>query len=563
MNSTTKPIEIHASRLCQAIARIGYEPQIALMDIIDNAVAAQASDIKMSIFLVKGKTLKNRNSVQKYQIVDNGVGMTDSEIANAFALGANGKYAPHSLSKYGMGLKSAGLSLGARIHIISKKHGSISSRQTFDIDLIEQQDQLVIQVSDLDDVEKDYYAGLLPGEAGTVVEVDGCERINHQSPGLTVKKLEDHMGVVYASFISKGLTIGVRVCANDDPGFRTILPFDILFRDKAKAWDPDEFDYVNPYLLLQEQWKPALVDGKTVPPIPLVAVAFPQDKLGDPGSPLTEEQQKAVKAYRVSRPNSGFFIYRNDRLIRWGDSLDGLITKDEYNLRIRMDLTEEHDDIFHVDVTKQRLEIDDEIHGRLKRIIDDSKTSAKLIMQKCSEFRKKPTGTEGAAFSELSANVPEDDPDEMAHGISTEESLNRQQSQAKDAEIILSNTSGGAGADSADFDAKSFAKVRYTSQVSYSHLWTPFRDAKEGVFVCINTSHPFYTEFMKDLADNSPERLLLESLIFGAGVGQINTIANLDEVEVDDIKAVFARFHNNCGVYLSGFTAENLNLLDQ
>ncbi|MVW64239.1 hypothetical protein GPY61_30370 [Massilia sp. NEAU-DD11] len=562
MSSTTKPIEIHASRLCQAIARIGYEPQIALMDIIDNAVAARASDIKVSIFLAKGKTLKNRNSVHKYQIVDNGIGMTDSEISDAFSLGANGKYAPHSLSKYGMGLKSAGLSLGTRIHIVSKKHGAISSRQTFDIDLIEKRDQLVIQVSDLNDTEKNYYARLLSSESGTVVEIDGCERINHQSPSLTVKKLEDHMGVVYASFISKGLSIGVRVCANDDPDFRMISPFDILFREKAKAWDPDEFDYVSPYLLLQEQWKPPLVDGKTVPPIPLVAVAFPQDKLGDPGSPLTEEQQKTVKGYRVSRPNSGFFIYRNDRLIRWGDGLDGLITKDEYNLRIRMDLTEEHDDIFHVDVTKQRLEIDDEIHARLKRVVDDSKTSAKLIMQKCTQFRKKPTGTEGAAFSELSANVPEDDPDEMAHGTPTEESLNRQQSQAQDAESMLSNTAGVED-DSAKFGAKPFAKVRYTSAVNYSHLWTPFRDAKEGVFVCININHPFYTEFMKDLTDNSPERLLLESLIFGAAVGQINTIANLDEVDIDDIKAVFARFHNNCGVYLSGFTAENLNLLDQ
>jgi hypothetical protein len=568
MSSTTKNIDIHAARLCQAIARIGYEPQIALMDIVDNAVAANSSSIRISIFLSRGKTLKNRNSVEKYEIVDNGVGMTDSEISDAFALGANGKYSPHSLSKYGMGLKSAGLSLGTRIHIISKKQGTISSRQTFDIDLIAQKDALVIQISDLNDDEKAYYGMLLPGPSGTVVEIDGCEKINHQSPGLTVRKLEDHMGVVYYSFISdpeKSLDIGIRVCANDTPDFKTITPLDILFRNQAKAWDPEEFDFISPYLLLDEEWKPDLLDGKDIPAIPLTAVAFPQDKLGNPGSPLSAEQQKTVKRYQVSRANAGCFIYRNGRLIRWGDGLEGILTKDEYNLRIRMDLTEEHDDIFHVDVTKQRLEIDDELLGRLKRILDDSKTSAKVAMKKCTEFMKKPTGTEGAAFSELSINVPEDDPEEMARGTPPDEVLDRQQSQAEEAEKILEVTTGSedGGTSPANLGDAPFAKVRYTSEVNYGHLWTPYRDAKEGVFVCINIKHPFYTEFMADLADNSAERLLLEALIFATGVGQVNTIGNLHEVELEDIKTVFARFHSNCGTYLSGFTGENLNLLEK
>ncbi|MCP1575353.1 hypothetical protein J2S30_003732 [Herbaspirillum rubrisubalbicans] len=568
MNTTQKTIQVHAARLCQAIARIGYEPQIALMDIVDNSVTANASQIKISIFLSPGKTLKNRNSVQKYQIVDNGVGMTDEEISNAFELGANGDYPLHSLSKYGMGLKSAGLSLGTRIHIISKKSGKLSARQTFDIELIAQEDKFIVSISDLVPEEVEYYGNLLSDDAGTVVEIDGCENINHQSPGTTVRKLEEHMGVVYNAFLSdpkRNLKIGIRVCANDTPEFKEIVPVDILFREMAKSWDPENYDFFSPYLLFDEEWKPDLGDGKNIPPIPITAVAFPQDKLGNPSSPLSQEQQRVVKQYQVSRANAGCFIYRNGRLIRWADGLDGILSKDEFNLRVRMDLTEEHDDIFHVDVTKQRLEIDDVLLARLKRILDDSKTSAKVIMKKCSEYMKKPTGTEGAAFSEISANVPEDDPEEMASGTPPPEVLDRQQSQAEEAEKIIEATIGTDSSDSTSskLGRSPFAKVRYTGEVEYGHLWTPYRDAKEGVFVCVNTHHPFYTEFMHDLADNSAERLLLEALIFAAGVGQINTVGHLHEVPLEDIKAVFGRFHSNCGTYLASFTSENINLLEK
>jgi hypothetical protein len=317
---------------------------------------------------------------------------------------------------------------------------------------------------------------------------------------------------------------------------------------------------------LDEEWNPDLGDGKTIPPIRLSAVTLPQDKLGGTGSPLSPDQQKIVKSYQVTRANAGCFIYRNGRLIRWGDKLEGILTKDEYNLRIRMDLTEEHDDVLHVDVTKQRLEIDDELLIHLRRILDGSKVVAKQVMTKCTEHMKTPTGSEGSAFSELSANVPEDDPEEMASGTPSEEVLQRQLEQSAEAEAIKDATSQadetGAAGDSAKLGDALFAKVRYTTEVEYKHLWTPYRDAKEGVFVCINTHHPFYTEFMADLADNSSGRLLLEALIFGAGVGQINTAGNLHGVELEDIKKVFSRFHNNCGSYLAEFTSENINLLD-
>lgn len=568
MTQTTKEIAIHAARLCQAIARIGYEPQTALLDIVDNAVTANASAIKISLYLAPGKTLKNRNSVAMYQVIDNGSGMTNDEIVGAFALGANGNYRPHSLSKYGMGLKSAGLSLGTRIHIVSKKNGALSQRQTFDIDLVEQKNKFIITSSDLSPEASEEYIKLLPGDSGTVVEIDGCEKINHQSPSTTVRKLEEEMGVIYAKFLSDSnspVQIAIRVCAGDDAPFKEITPLDILFLKEPighKTWDPETYDFVSPYLLLDEPWKPDLADGKSTSPIHLTAVAFPQDALGKLNSPLAPADREIVKRYEVSRKNAGFFIYRNERLIRWGDSL-GILSKDEFNIRIRMDITEEHDDILHVDVTKQRFEIDDELLGRLKRILDEPRSIAKLIMKKCHELLRMPTGREGEKFTDLSANVAEDDPEEMARGTPPDEVLERQQAQAIEADEAKAATGTPGEESSAKLGELAFAKVRYTDQVDYQRFWTPYRDAKEGVFVCINTTHPFYTEFMKELADNAPERVLLETLIFAAAVAEINTVGNLYEFEVETIKAVFDRFHRNYGTYLANFTSENINLLQE
>ncbi|MBE7562012.1 ATP-binding protein [Acidithiobacillus sp. HP-6] len=568
MTEIKQEIAIHAARLCQAIARIGYEPQTALLDIVDNAVTASASDIRISLYLAPGKTLKNRNSVATYQVIDNGYGMTNDEIVGAFALGANGNYRPHSLSKYGMGLKSAGLSLGSRIHIVSKKNGVISQRHTFDIDLVEQENRFIISSSDLLPDISEKYTSLLPGESGTVVEIDGCEKINHQSPSTTVRKLEEEMGVIYAKFLTdptNPVRIGIRVCAGDDAPFKEITPLDILFLNEPnghKTWDPETYDFVSPYLLLDEKWKPDLADGKTTSPIRLTVVAFPQDALGKVNSPLTPADRERVKQYEVSRKNAGFFIYRNERLIRWGDSL-GMLSKDEFNIRIRMDLTEEHDDVLHVDVTKQRFEIDDELLGRLKRILDDPRTVAKLIMKKCHELLRMPSGREGEKFTDLSANVAEDDPEEMARGTPPDAVLERQQAQAIEADEAKAATTAADEGATAKLGEPAFAKIRYTDHVDYQRFWTPYRDAKEGVFVCVNTTHPFYTEFLKELADNAPERVLLETLIFAAGVAEINTVGNLYDVGIETIKAVFDRFHRNYGTYLANFTSENINLLQE
>ncbi|MGT2457647.1 ATP-binding protein [Cupriavidus basilensis] len=574
----TIEIGFNAGRVCEAIARIGYEPHTAIMDIVDNSVTAKATEVKISLELAPGKNLKSRNSVCRYQIVDNGVGLDENGIKNAFKLGSDANYPSKSLSKYGMGLKSAGLSLGTKIHIISKREGSFGARYTFDKHKISNTGVFVIGKQSLSAEEISRYQAILTGAQGTIVEIEGCEEINHASPNSTVDKLRKRLGVVYFSFLSRAnepLQLSTRVIANGktEP-FEQVVAKDMLFMDHAefkRNWDPDSYDYSSPYLVLEEDWKLPAKDGKALSPIKVHAVAFPQNIMGDKASPLTPEQKSQVRSFDVSRENKGFYVYRNGRLIRWGDDLEGIVGKDDINIRLRIDLESEHDDVLHVDVTKQRLEIDDEIRNDLQKIVSKAKETASAIRDACQQLKNEPTGDEGKSFSDTTTNVPEDDPQELGTGAAPEETQRRRSARAAEAEIAIEELNeerqSAPPADGKEPSAvevsDEFRKVRYSEKIPYGQVWKPFYDAKNGVFVCINKHHPFYQEFLSRFPDNSTERVVLEALIFSVGVAESNVVDNVRDLSREALEGIFKRFHKNIDNWLGGWTEENINLNDK
>lgn len=571
MTAIATPVDVgfNALRLCEAIARIGYEPYTAIMDIIDNSVTAKSTNIKVTLKLRIGKTLKTRNSVNYYQIVDNGNGMNHEEIVNAFTLGSDKNYKPNSLSKYGMGLKSAGLSLGSKITIISKKSKKLSEKYSFDIEEIEKLNRLVVLQQPLSEDEQKAANELIPGNSGTIVEISGCEKLNQSSPGSTVAKLRERLGVVYYSFLNaktSALKISLRVSPHDTDGeFEEIPPKDLLFLNMAEkntGWTPEDYDYFSPFLVLNEKWDSFTdKDNNPLPPVTIKAVAFPQASMGDDGSPLSPDQRKQVREYRVSREYSGFFIYRNGRLIRWGDGLERpngkpLISKDDINIRIRFEIEDQHDDIFHVDVSKQRLEIDDEILGHLEKIVLQAQRTAKSIRLACKEKLKVRHG-EGQSFNHSVREVSEDDPQEMGAGAPNEITLDRQHNKNEEAQQALQNIKDEEGSDAEDNSESIFKKIRYSEKIPYGQFWKPYFDSTQGVFVCINKNHPFYEEFLSVFEEGTKERLAIEALIFSAGLAENNVFNNETEINTAKLEAAFRRFHKNIDNFLQEWTYEN------
>lgn len=557
-------ISFNAGRICEAIAKIGYEPHTAIMDIIDNSVTANAKDISIDLILSEGKNLKSRNAVSTYVITDNGNGMDADGIKNAFSLGSNNSnYAKNSLSKYGLGLKSAGLSLGTKITIISKIDNNIFGPYTFDSDAIKTHNKLFINKGEISSYSELITELFSQNSSGTVVLVQGCESINQASPKLTTEKLKKRLGVTYFSFLNKKDPL--KITLNIKPYGQTgnivsIQPRDMLFMDSPdfkERYIPDEYDYYSPILAMKDKWTLQDVKGNDLPVIEIKAVVFPQASMAESRSPLTQDLKDKVSTYEITKENSGFYIYRNGRLIRWGDDLDGIITKDDYNVRIRMDLETAHDDVLHVDITKQRLEIDDETRSKLKAIVDKALSTAKNIRIDCHDKLKSTKNEEGLGFTATIENVSEDDPDLITGQINSE-IIKRRNNSAKDGE----NAKQELDIKIDDKGHHSFRKIIYSEKVDYGMVWKAFYDATEGVFVGINKNHPFYKEFLSRYPENSTERIVSEALIFSVGLAERNTRDNFVEVDVEIFNKIFKKFHNNVNNWLAEWSGENINLAE-
>ncbi|AXR00464.1 ATP-binding protein [Pseudoalteromonas piscicida] len=295
----------NADRVCEGISKIGYSFFTAIEDIVDNSITAKASNISIELTLQDGATRQEKSQVELIRIIDDGCGMDEKGIEKALDLGSEVEYEKSSLSRYGFGLKSAGLSLGRRISVYSKKAGVSTKKHILDRDIIKKRKVYGVQIDSLkkeDDILNEVVQG-------TVVEINSIN-VPHDSASKTLRKLKERLGVLYFELIKeKDVTISLSCNGKKEE----IEKHDILsFASALKNFDPDTYDGKSPYILLDRE-----IEISGTPNIELKVVAFPQARMQNyPG--FSEDDKNKIKSYRITRENSGFFIYRNDRLIRWG-----------------------------------------------------------------------------------------------------------------------------------------------------------------------------------------------------------------------------------------------------
>lgn len=563
------PVPMNAVRVCNAISRIGYEPHSALMDIIDNSVAADALHIRLIIDLVDGKTINQRNNVMRYRIIDDGKGMDESGIQNALRLGSDDSYKANSLSKYGMGLKSAGFSLGSRIQIISKQNGQLSHKYILDRNVIKQENDYLVLRDQISETETVEYTKLLgDGPSGTIVEIMGCGEIYHTSAKTTIDKLKHRLGVTYFPFLSESDETKRLQITLSFPGEEAyiIKPLDILFSEDAMdSFDPSTYTGAYPCYAFRDDWNIGPTNETNVAPIKLEVITFPKDGMGGPASPLSDHDKARIKSYKISRENKGFFIYRNGRLIRWGDDLE-IVGKDLIGFRARMELSTEHDDLLHVDVSKQRLEMDDETHNDLGILMRLPRKQAEQIFDICQNILKKSDG-EGIVFSKTADLVPEEDPVEEIVPPDPEQKKKRAKKREDESKKILAQTTleetGEPSNESEAISEDEFRRIRYSDNLNTMNLWSTQKDPIQGTYVLINRRHAFYQSTLSSFDEASPERLALEAVIFCCAIGENKTYENLTDIKDDHIAKVFERYHAVFSYTLNAWAASNQNIFEK
>lgn len=206
--TTQRSIEpgIDAFRLLKAISRIGYTPESALCDLIDNALSAHAKEINVVLETREGVSESHRNSANRYLVIDDGDGMDEQGIKNAMRLGSSDvHYEANSLAKFGLGLKSASLSQGAVVSLLSATSDSDLLKITLDMSQIEQTRRYECMVETPGSVDLELWEQHLgQRRLGTIVQIQRIHQNNHPSVKTTTLQLEQRVGLIYYYFLIDG-----------------------------------------------------------------------------------------------------------------------------------------------------------------------------------------------------------------------------------------------------------------------------------------------------------------------------------------------------------------------
>jgi hypothetical protein len=124
-----------ATRLLYGLRDTGYSFNTAAADIIDNSIAARATEVNVRIEMAEDG--------RKFVFFgDNGEGMDDAALFAAMRYGAPPRSNLASLGKFGLGLKTASSSICLKFTVISRKGPDAPfAKLAWDLEYVEEQDQ--------------------------------------------------------------------------------------------------------------------------------------------------------------------------------------------------------------------------------------------------------------------------------------------------------------------------------------------------------------------------------------------------------------------------------------
>lgn len=361
--TATREITPSASRLTLSLRDIGYDFETALADLVDNCIAAGATQVDVSV--------KFDGASSQVMIADNGCGMTGRQLEEALRFGSRRDYGDQDLGKFGLGLKTASLSQARRLTVLSRSAGERRAIRglTLDLDHVEATDRWEVLVRRPNDLPPSFQAPLGSG-TGTVVVWEGLDRVlNYTNPDgeWARRKLQqltdsaaDYLAMVFHKFI-EGADDG-------EPRLKLTMNRDVIdstHRDVVQAWDP----YVSSEPAVRSLGTlkyPVATTGATgyvrVTPYVLPAkeafttvAAFERA-----GGPLKWNRQQ------------GLYIYRSGRLIQAG-GWAGMRTLDEHMklARVSIEFDPVLDPLFQVNVAKMRVSLPAELKSQIKPQISE------------------------------------------------------------------------------------------------------------------------------------------------------------------------------------------------
>ena len=360
--SEIKTIIPPAKTLLKGLRAIGYSFSTAVADIIDNSITAEANWVKMYFDPLYKEPY--------FLIFDNGYGMSFSEMENAMLFGSNRDDkvdCESDLGRFGLGLKSASLSQCKKFIVISKKYGRING-MSYDIDEIEKSNSWDLEILSKEEIESyPYVDELKKMDSGTIVIRNKFDKILLESGNnfensfrSIVSEMKKHIEYVFHRFYDE-----VKIYLNES----RIAKKDPFLVNSLKG---------------QHGRKTCIhVEGcdRTIDVIPHT---LPY------ANTLTEDEKALLGNPKSIYDEQGFYIYRNKRLIYWGNWMH-MGYKSELNklARIQIDIPSDLDDMWMLDVKKSSAKIPESIKEQIRCAIEESTIKSKRVIRYRGESEAK------------------------------------------------------------------------------------------------------------------------------------------------------------------------------
>ena len=328
--------------VAEGFSRIGYRIEEALADVIDNSIDARAKHV-LIVFE------RDEERVQQIDIIDDGDGVDEKDLERAMQFGGRTGRSTDDLGRYGWGFKTASLSQGQRLILLTRtlKHtaGRQWSRASINAGWL--CDEL-----DVEDVSDEFgrdWPGIEPRRHGTIVQWTDLDHLTLHSGSLDralslmSQQIGAHLGMVFHRFLSGTASHGRRIEINFATRDTVTGAFGVV--RPVGALDP--FGY-------SKSGAPGfpmdfLVHLPETRPLVLAAHIWPA-KSKDPGYRL---------GGRIAE-RQGFYFYRNDRLIQAGGWNGWRQANAEPHLslaRVAVELSPDFDNLFRVQVQKSGLDV--------------------------------------------------------------------------------------------------------------------------------------------------------------------------------------------------------------
>ncbi|MDE0299048.1 MAG: ATP-binding protein [Candidatus Poribacteria bacterium] len=545
-----------AGRVFQSLGRIGYDPVSAILDLVDNSVSAGATSIIIKVNeeraeQAEGRRGRPRAVLKSFTIVDDGCGMDEDGLHNALTLGSSAQlYREDTLSRFGIGLKSAASSLGKQLEIISRAECDLNDvrKVVIDHDLIVQEGRYVYNLTQPTKEDLDELEICAQGQSGTLVRIS---KLFHESLPRTseiVEGLRTRARVIYYYFL-KGMVDGLEpvTLKIDDHDVEAVNP---LFEDEIAPDDADlnenSWDGLSPKWITRPQHIQVTTDGDRYAEVAMTQLVHPPtvERAG------SMSRRDCRDHYMIGAGNYGFYIYRNFRLISWADSL-GFVSPDQdhYAFRGRLLIRSDSDDVLNIDVTKSRIHLSEiaqeqlkpQIQESLKKSRDAWRNAKRNITRAVSE---NPHDTANEDLNRIS-NLQADD-DKRDENVASLEERKKLEARRKKAE-----KSKPINEEDHQHVTETGHRVLYVDTLDNDQLWERAHDPTHGLIVRVNKSHRFCQGILDAVYDNNNLLKVIDVLFFALARGEYDLVYK-SEHDDDEIEAIMAEYRERVGETLSG-----------